>query len=113
MSSECEKFENSFSNFHGLKHGCLVNSGSSANILLIQALLNLKKLKRDFVGVSALTWSTNVMPIIQLGLNPIPIDIELVNLNLNLDSLKSIYKEYNLKCLFLTNLLGFVRILMA
>ena len=108
MSSECKKFENSFSNYHGLKHGCLVNSGSSANLLLIQALINLKKLKKgDFVGVSALTWSTNVMPLIQLGLKPIPIDIKLENLNLDINSLKSIYREFNLKCLFLTNLLGF------
>lgn len=107
MSTECEKFENSFSNYHGLKYGCLVNSGSSANLLLIQALINSKKLKKgDFVGVSALTWSTNVMPLIQLGLKPIPIDIKLENLNLDINSLKSIYKEYNLKCLFLTNLLG-------
>ena len=58
------------------------------------------------MGVSALTWSTNVMPLIQLGLKPIPIDIKLENLNIDINSLKSIYKEYNLKCLFLTNLLG-------
>ena len=107
MFTECEKFENSFSKYHGLKYGCLVNSGSSANLLLIQALINLKKLKKgDLVGISALTWSTNVMPLIQLGLRPVPIDIELENLNLDIHSLKSAFIEHKIKCLFLTNLLG-------
>ena len=107
MFTECEKFENSFSKYHGLKYGCLVNSGSSANLLLIQALINLRKLKKgDLVGISALTWSTNVMPLIQLGLRPIPIDIELENLNLDIYSLKSAFREHKIKCLFLTNLLG-------
>ena len=87
MGDECVKFENRFAKLHNYKYGVLVNSGSSANLLLIQALLILGKLKKgDKVGVSALTWSTNVMPIIQLGLVPIPIDVEKNSLNVNLEN---------------------------
>ena len=108
MGDECVKFENRFAKLHNYKYGVLVNSGSSANLLLIQALLILGKLKKgDKVGVSALTWSTNVMPIIQLGLVPIPIDVEKNSLNVNLENLVICHKENKLKAFFITNLLGF------
>ena len=75
-------FEKKFSNIIGLKFSTFVNSGSSANLVLIQALKNLKYLNnKDKIGVSSITWSTNIMPIIQLGLIPVPIDINLDTLN--------------------------------
>ena len=89
MGSECEKFEENFSKYQNRNHTCFVNSGSSANILLLQALINLKKIKKgDDIAFSSLTWSTNVMPIIQLGLNPVPIDVSLTNLNICFDNNK-------------------------
>ena len=69
IGEECRKFEAGFATYQGRKHCVFVNSGSSANLAFIQALLNLGKLKKgDPVGFSALTWSTDVMPLIQLGL---------------------------------------------
>ena len=47
------------------------------------------------------------MPIIQIGLNPIPIDIELNTLNISSNKLEEFLKKTSLKVLFLTNLLGF------
>jgi CDP-4-dehydro-6-deoxyglucose reductase, E1 len=85
-----------------------MNSGSSANLAMIQALINLGKLKEgDMAGFSALTWSTNAMPLIQLGLKAIPIDIELDTLNVSSKMLLKTLKKYPLKLLFLTDLLGF------
>lgn len=108
MGSECNKFETDFAFYQGRKHCVFLNSGSSANLAIIQALLNAGKIKRnDLVGFSALTWSTNVMPLIQLGLRAIPIDIELDTLNVSSRKLLSILEKYNIKMLFLTNLLGF------
>lgn len=105
---ECERFEKNFAKWQGRKYCIYVNSGSSANLAIIQALLNLGKLKRgDFVGFSALTWSTNVMPLLQLGLQAIPIDVELETLNVSSKQLKKRLEKYPLKMLFLTNLLGF------
>ena len=72
----CQQFEAQFALYQGRKHCILVNSGSSANLALIQALRNLGRIQEgDAVGFSAVTWSTNVMPIIQLGLKAVPIDI--------------------------------------
>lgn len=107
MGDECLKFENEFARYHGNKYACLVNSGSSANLLLIQALLISGKLKKgDNIGVSGLTWSTNIMPLFQLGLNPVPIDVELDTLNVGLKSLIEVHSKNNLKGFFITNLLG-------
>ncbi len=108
FSRECEKFERAFARFQGRKNCIFVNSGSSANLALIQTLLNMGKIKKgDSVGFSTLTWSTNVMPLIQLGLHPVPVDVELSTLNISSKTLKSTLKKRKIKLLFLTNLLGF------
>jgi CDP-6-deoxy-D-xylo-4-hexulose-3-dehydrase len=86
----------------------MFNSGSSANLALIQVLINLGKIKKgDSVGFSAVTWATNVMPLINLELKPVPIDIEKNTLNISSKTLDASYKKHKFKCLFLTNLLGF------
>ncbi|MEO8911694.1 MAG: DegT/DnrJ/EryC1/StrS aminotransferase family protein [Candidatus Saccharimonas sp.] len=108
FGSECQKFEKSFSEWQGRKCTTFVNSGSSANLAVIQALLNLGRIKRgDKVAFSALTWSTNAMPLIQLGLEVIPVDVELDTLNVSSKKLKEVLKKYDVKMLFITNLLGF------
>jgi CDP-4-dehydro-6-deoxyglucose reductase, E1 len=107
-SKECSLFEKNFSAYQSRKYTVLVNSGSSANLAIIQALINLKRLNiGDTVGFSALTWSTNVMPLIQLGLKPIPIDVELTSLNVSALKLLESLRTHPIKLLFLTNLLGF------
>lgn len=107
FGKQCEEFEKNFANFQGKKHCIFVNSGSSANLALIQALLNLGRLEKgDLVGFSALTWSTNAMPLIQLGLHTVPIDIELDTLNISSRMLLKTLKLTKLKALFLTNALG-------
>jgi len=108
MSNKCSEFEKKFSEKFKLKDSVLVNSGSSANLALIQSLINLGLLnKSDKVAFSALTWSTNVMPIIQLGLTPVPVDVSLNTLNIS----PSIFEEFltkhkKIKALFITNVLG-------
>jgi len=105
---ECQKFEMKFAKWQGRKHCVFLNSGSSANLAIIQSLLNLGKIKTgDHVGFSALTWSTNVMPLIELGLKAVPVDVELDTLNVSSEKLKEVLNEYPLKMLFITNLLGF------
>ena len=104
---ECEKFARHFAKYQGRAEGIFLNSGSSANLAVIQALLNLGKIKRgDKIGFSALTWSTNVMPLIELGLEAVPIDVELDTLNVSSLKLQNTLNRHKLKMLFLTNLLG-------
>lgn len=106
MNRECKKYEEGFAKKQGRKYAVFVNSGSSANLILIQALLNIGKLKKgDRVGFSSVTWSTNVMPLIQLGLEPVAIDCEKDSLNISSETLHKHIK--NISALFLTNVLGF------
>lgn len=105
---QCNEFEQRFATWQGRKYCIFVNSGSSANLAIIQTLLNLGKInKGDKVGISTLTWSTNVMPLIELGLQVVPIDVEIDTLNVSSAQLKKILKAQQIKMLFLTNLLGF------
>jgi len=107
MGEECKKFEKSFAAKQGRKYTVFVSSGSMANLVLIQSLINLNYLnKGDKVGASSLTWSTNIMPIIQLGLEPVIYDCELENLNVSKKILDK-SSDINIKALFLTNALGF------
>ncbi|MBU1885641.1 DegT/DnrJ/EryC1/StrS aminotransferase family protein [Patescibacteria group bacterium] len=108
FDEQCKLFEKNFAIYQGRKEAVFVNSGSSANLAIVQALLNLGYLKKgDNVGFSAITWSTNVMPLIQLGLNPVPVDVELETLNISAQTLEKTLNNSKIRMLFLTNLLGF------
>jgi CDP-4-dehydro-6-deoxyglucose reductase, E1 len=107
MGEQCFEFEKEFSIHQRCKDSVLFNSGGSANLAMVQALLNLGILKvGDKVGYSALTWSTNVMPIIQLGLIPVAIDCEATTLNVMSTQLLERIKDTPIKALFITNALG-------
>ncbi len=106
MGEQCLQFEAAFAKKQGREFAVFVSSGSTANLLLVQALINLGKLKPgDKVGFSALTWPTNVMPLIQLGLVPVPLDCNPDTLNVSPAILEE--KADELQGLFLTNVLGF------
>jgi CDP-6-deoxy-D-xylo-4-hexulose-3-dehydrase len=106
MGEQCLQFEDSFAKKQGRKYAVYVSSGSMANLILVQALLNTGKLKKgDKVGFSALTWPTNVMPLIQLGLVPVALDCNLETLNVSPRILEN--KINDIKGLFITNVLGF------
>lgn len=65
MDVECRNFEKKFAKYQGSADAVLFNSGGSANLAMLQALKNLGRINTgDKVGFSALTWSTNAMPII-------------------------------------------------
>ena len=92
MASYTKDFEKDFAKKLGVKYALMVNSGSSANLLATFAAGNpLRKnsFKRgDEVLVPALCWSTSLWPLVQFGLKPIFVDIDIKTLNINIDDLK-------------------------
>ena len=86
LGQEAREFERRFPPLIGKSHGVVVNSGSSANLLMMAAISSAvswrDKLK---VIVPVAGFPTTVNPIIQCGLQPVFVDIELDTLNLNLD----------------------------
>ena len=109
MASYTRKFELVFARKLGAKYALMVNSGSSANLLATFAAGNpLKKnhLNRgDEVLIPALCWSTSIWPLVQFGLKPVLVDIDIQTLNINIEDLiKKITKKT--KAIMLINVLG-------
>lgn len=108
MDSACREFERSFAAHQGHKDAILFNSGGSANLVLLQSLKNMGRINSgDRIGFSALTWSTNVMPIIQIGCEPIAIDCTPETLNVMSTNLLKTLTTTDIKAFFATNVLGF------
>ena len=86
MGGKVKKFEGMFANYSQTKHGIMVNSGSSANLLALSILTNpvLKdriKEKEEII-TPATTWVTTVYPISNVGATPVFVD---VNLDFNIN----------------------------
>ena len=103
------EFEKLWSSWLGSESSTLVNSGSSANLLMIYSLIASGRLSLgDSVVVPALSWATDLAPVIQLGLNPILCDCNLEDLSVDLKMLEEIFKNSAPKALLLVSVLGFV-----
>lgn len=109
MGKYVQKFERKFSEYFGSKYSVMVNSGSSANLLMIAALFFLKgkyQLKaNDEVIVPAVSWSTTYAPLQQYGLKLKFVDIDIDTLNYNLPMLESAI-THKTKAILAVNLLG-------
>lgn len=92
MSNLTKKFENEFAKFIGSKYALMVNSGSSANLLASFALVNPKKKNRLKAGdkfiIPTTCWSTSLWPLVQCGLKPEFIDVNIESFCLDESLLK-------------------------
>ena len=92
MSKKTLEFEKYFAKKLGVKYALMVNSGSSANLLATFASGNpLRKNKfkpGDEAIIPVLCWPTSLWPLIQTGLKPIFVDIDVNTLNINLNDMK-------------------------
>lgn len=108
MADECAAFEREMAAYQGSKDAVLFNSGASANLALMQSMKNLGRLEDgDAVGFSGLTWPTNIMPLIQMKLRPVPVDCNIETLNSMSHNLLDRLGETSLKAFFITNAMGF------
>ena len=105
-----EEFEKEFPKFLGRRYCALVNSGSSANLIAISALTSYKlgesRLKPgDEVITVAAGFPTTITPIVQNGLIPVFVDVELGTYNINIEQLENAITEKT-KAIFLAHTLG-------
>ena len=110
MGENVRLFERKFAKYIGSQHAVMVNSGSSANLLMIGALFYSKnpklKLKRgDEVIVPAVSWSTTYYPLYQYGLKIKFVDIDIETLNYDLAQLESAISNKT-RVVLAVNLLG-------
>lgn len=92
MGPKVRGFEEQYASQFGYKNAIMVNSGSSANLLAVATLCNPvvpNHLKAgDEVLVPALCWSTTVWPLIQCGLKPVFVDLDLNTLNIDPEAIE-------------------------
>lgn len=108
MGKEVAEFEKQFADWVGSDYAVMVNSGSSANLAMIAALMFKKEgaLKQgDEVIVPAVSWSTTYYPLQQYGLKLKFVDIDRKTLNLDLNQLQEAISE-NTRAILTVNLLG-------
>ncbi len=89
-----EQFESRFAKTVGMRHAFMVNSGSSANLLALTALTSPKLGDRalkpgDEVLTVAAGFPTTVTPILQNGLIPVYVDVDLETYVANDEALES------------------------
>jgi len=100
------QFERKFSKHINVKGSIMVNSGSSANLLMLEAM---KKVfgweDGDEIIVSPVGFPTTIAPIVQVRLNPVFIDIEFETLNFDLELIEEKITNKT-KGIFLSPVLG-------
>ena len=96
------EFEKEISGMFGKKFGLFVNSGSSANLL---ALASLDLNKGSEIITPCLTFSTTISPILQLGLIPSLVDVDIRTLNIKVQDIEKCINK-NTKAIFVPNLIG-------
>lgn len=110
MGSNVQAFEKDFARYTGSKYCVMVNSGSSAILLMVASLFYTKdpkkKLQRgDEVIVPAVSWSTTYFPLYQYGLKIKFVDIDLHTLNYDTAQLKQAVTDKT-RAIMAVNLLG-------
>jgi CDP-6-deoxy-D-xylo-4-hexulose-3-dehydrase len=104
--SKTIEFENKWSKWLGSKYSVFVNSGSSANLLMLYALKVLNKMKNNKVCVPSLCWATDLAPVLQFDMKPLLIDCNLDNLSVDLNHLEEVFKTEQPSVLLLVSVLG-------
>jgi len=89
-------FENNFPKLLNKSHGILTNSGSSSNLIMMSALTS-KRLYNFPKGTKVITpiagFPTTINPILQVGFEPLFVDIDIDTLNLNLEQVEEQAKK--------------------
>jgi CDP-4-dehydro-6-deoxyglucose reductase, E1 len=108
MAGRVSAFESEFAAYHGMRHAVMVNSGSSANLLMAAALTLRRErplVRGDEVIVPAVSWPTTYYPFSQYGLKLKFVDIDAETLNYDLDALSRALSERT-RAVVAVNLLG-------
>ena len=109
MGKKVSKFETMFSEYIGTSGSLMVNSGSSANLLALSTLAS-QRLENgikpgDEIICPAVTWSTTVYPILNIGAVPVYVDVEKDSLNIDPQAVESAITDKT-KAIMVVHLMG-------
>lgn len=102
--AKVKQFEKIWSNWLGVKHSVMVNSGASANFISIAMVKEL--VGEGEVIVPPLGWVSDLSSVVQLGMIPTIVDINLNNLAISVENIKNAINNRT-KAIVLVHCLGF------
>jgi CDP-6-deoxy-D-xylo-4-hexulose-3-dehydrase len=100
------EFEASFAEFVGARFGVFVNSGSSANLLVASAMMQLGGLRNNRVVCPAVSWVTTVTPFIQLGFDVALVEADSEDLGVDIEALERLFIDFDPAVLVIVHVLG-------
>ena len=100
------ELERKYADWLGTEYSVFCNSGSSANLLMLSAII--EKYKSKKVVVPSVAWATDLAPVMQLGLKPLLCDCNMDDLSVDLNHLEEIFKTESPDALLLVSVLGLV-----
>ncbi|KMW57411.1 DegT/DnrJ/EryC1/StrS aminotransferase [Candidatus Rhodobacter oscarellae] len=105
-ANETVSFEEQFADWMGSKHAVFVNSGSSANLLMIYALREAGRLRNNKAIAASVSWVTTVAPLLQFGFDTKLCDCDPMDLGLDLNHLEELCRTHEPSVLILVHVLG-------
>lgn len=109
MGKKTIEFQKKWGEWLNMPYNTMVNSGSSANLLIMHLLTskrgNYKLNPGDEIIIPAVTWSTTLFPILQLGLKPVLADVNPKTFNIDVASCQKVLTKKT-KAVFIVHLLG-------
>jgi len=99
-------FETQWGRWLGRRHSVFCNSGSSANLLMFDALRLSGRLRNLKVVVPSVGWATSIAPAIQLGFQPLMCEADPDTFGLDLDHLERLLKRHRPSAVLLVQVLG-------
>ena len=99
------EFEKKWAEYIGTKYSVFVNSGSSANLLMIYALKELGRLNGKVI-VPSVGWVTTISPLIQFGIEPVMVDADKKTFGINLKQTEELLKTEEISAIIFVQVLG-------
>lgn len=99
-------FEKKFSKIVGRKYSVFVNSGSSANLLMLSSLVENKLLRNKKAVVAGVSWATTVSPFMQLDFDISLCDCDRKNLGIDIKHFEYLCRKIRPSVAMMVNVLG-------
>lgn len=109
LGDKATSFERKFPRLFSKEYGILTNSGSSSNLLMMSALTskrgyNLPKGTKVLMPIAG--FPTTLNPTLQVGFEPVFLDVELDTLNLDLTKAEELIQKHDIKVITFAHVLG-------
>ena len=107
MGPLTQEVEKKWANYIGTNRSIFLNSGSSANLMMVYLAIISGNLKKgDRVIVPSCGWATTIAPIIQFGLEPIMVDANKYNFGVDINKINKICQNEKIKGMIYVHVLG-------